>query len=272
MAMKVSVVVPTFGRASLLADTLRSVEAQSHQPSEVIVVDDCSPDPISVPHARVVRHARNLGAGAARNTGLAHATGDLVLFLDDDDLLSHDRLEFAVSEIGDSRAHAMAVENLYPDGRREPYGAPFAGDLRSTFSRRMHPAIGQVVFRREDIEQFTPWMPVGQDKEWWLRMGHAADFVWNPAVGLTVRRHDGDRPWASSALRSDMSNLIYELHAAGLDRRSRARLAREVASSAVFAGRRRVGASYALRSLAAQPTTLGLKLLARSAFPGDSRQ
>jgi glycosyltransferase involved in cell wall biosynthesis len=91
----VSAVVPTYGRPEYLGSAVRSVAAQTYDPIELIVVDDCSPDPVA-PHLdeldlsgldRVVvrRHETNRGANAARNTGIEEARGEFVAFLDDDD-------------------------------------------------------------------------------------------------------------------------------------------------------------------------------------------
>jgi glycosyltransferase involved in cell wall biosynthesis len=88
-----SVVIPTFNRATALVRTLEGVLAQDGLPGplEVIVVDDGSADET----ARVLRglgdagactyvRQPNQGAAAARNTGAAHSSGDVLVFLDDD--------------------------------------------------------------------------------------------------------------------------------------------------------------------------------------------
>jgi len=92
--MKISVVTPTQNKARLLERTLASLAAQDESPSsfEVVVVDDGSTDdtprvvaPERWPFAlRAVRQQMNRGRAAARNLGIAEATGDLVVFLDDD--------------------------------------------------------------------------------------------------------------------------------------------------------------------------------------------
>ena len=91
--MKLSVVVPTYGRRELSTRTLRSLVAQVDAPPfEVVVVDDGA-DPGLTAHVeslglaldvRVVHHPENRGRSAARNTGIARATGDVVVFLDGD--------------------------------------------------------------------------------------------------------------------------------------------------------------------------------------------
>jgi glycosyltransferase involved in cell wall biosynthesis len=91
--MKLSIVVPTHGRRDLLERTLTSLASQEGAPPfEVIVVDD-GVDPALAEHVRglglpldvrVVHHAENRGRAASRNTGIAHATGDVVVFLDGD--------------------------------------------------------------------------------------------------------------------------------------------------------------------------------------------
>jgi O-antigen biosynthesis protein len=95
----VSVVVPHHDQPELVWETLRSVAAQDHPNLEIVLVDDGSATvaahealltieqhDFGVP-VRVVRQ-ENLYLGAARNTGVANAQGDLVAFVDDDDLVS----------------------------------------------------------------------------------------------------------------------------------------------------------------------------------------
>jgi glycosyltransferase involved in cell wall biosynthesis len=269
--VRITVIVPTYGRPRYLTENLRSIADQTRPADEVIVVDDCSDPPVHIPDLglplKVVRHARNMGPGAARNTGLAHATGDLVLFLDDDDLLTPRRLELAVNEIGDRRAHAAAYQNLHRDGGLRPYGQRFKGDLRATFTQVQHPATGQVVHHREDVVQFDPSLRIAEDKEWWLRMTHAADFAWSDAVGLTVRLHDEERPGLQRDLGYRTHRIIALRHARTLDRRSRARLYAGVAAQALVIGQRSAGLGWAARSTMVELSVHAAKLLALAVLP-----
>lgn len=90
----VSVVMPTRNRPRLLREAITSVLRQTHQSFELLVVDDGSgPETAAVleelddPRIRWFRRERNGGGGAARNIGLAHARGEYVTYLDDDNLL-----------------------------------------------------------------------------------------------------------------------------------------------------------------------------------------
>ena len=88
--MLFSVVIPTFNRLEYLPATLASVRAQRFADFETIVVDDGSTDGTreylaAQTDIRVV-HQTNLGAGVARNAGVAVATGQYIAFLDSDDL------------------------------------------------------------------------------------------------------------------------------------------------------------------------------------------
>jgi glycosyltransferase involved in cell wall biosynthesis len=95
--MKFTVVIPTYQRLELVRQAVQSVLAQTFQDFEIVVVDDGSPEPIqlSTPdeRVRVIRHETNLGTAAARNTGIRAARGELVAFLDSDDVWLPEKLE-----------------------------------------------------------------------------------------------------------------------------------------------------------------------------------
>ena len=97
----VSVVIPTFNRADTLGETLDSIFEQTYRPIEVIVVDDGSTDAT----AEVIKaygdqiqyiYQNNAGPSAARNRGISQVGGDLITFLDSDDLWLPSKLETQV--------------------------------------------------------------------------------------------------------------------------------------------------------------------------------
>lgn len=97
----ISVVIPTHNRPETLARAVKSVLEQSRPIDEIIIVDNGSEPPVDPERFRrlhgsllVVRNDVAVGAAAARNTGVAHATGEFVAFLDDDDTWTRNKLEF----------------------------------------------------------------------------------------------------------------------------------------------------------------------------------
>jgi glycosyltransferase involved in cell wall biosynthesis len=108
--MRFSVLIPTFERAELLGQAIESALAQTHGDHEILVIDDGSADATGAVVARYVPavgylRQENRGKAAALNFGLAAATGDAILVLDDDDLLPPTALaDHAKALAADSRA------------------------------------------------------------------------------------------------------------------------------------------------------------------------
>ena len=136
MLADISVIIPAYNRAELIRETLRSLLNQTVSAKEIIVVDDGSTDgtaeaverefsvfreqfsashkPSSVvkPSLRVIRQ-QNAGPGAARNRGLAEATGEFIHFFDSDDIASpnkHEEQLKALLEIGADIAYGPWVK------------------------------------------------------------------------------------------------------------------------------------------------------------------
>ena len=100
---EISVVIPTYNREHTLRRAVQSVLGQTFTDFEVIVVDDCSTDQTknlveSFRDKRIVyvRHDQNAGPGAARNTGIRRARGQLIAFLDSDDEWLPEKLRLQV--------------------------------------------------------------------------------------------------------------------------------------------------------------------------------
>jgi glycosyltransferase involved in cell wall biosynthesis len=112
-ASQVSVVVPTYNDLGRVGDALHSILAQTLPPAEIVVADDASPEDVegfvrqfaeraggSVP-IRYVRRASNGGDAAARNAGIAAATGEWIAICDSDDIWLPTKLEHQINFIRD---------------------------------------------------------------------------------------------------------------------------------------------------------------------------
>ncbi|RZI86265.1 MAG: glycosyltransferase family 2 protein [Rubrivivax sp.] len=105
---RVSVVIPAYNAQRFVAETIASVKAQSYQDIEIIVVDDGSTDQTasiaeSFEGVRCIRKP-NGGVSSARNRGVAEARGELLAFVDSDDVWHPDKLR-----------HQVALMDLHPE-------------------------------------------------------------------------------------------------------------------------------------------------------------
>ena len=105
---KVSVIMPVYNVERFVADAVVSVLAQTFRDFELLIIDDKSPDDsIAIcerfddPRIRIIRHADNRGLAGARNTGVRHARGELLAFLDSDDCWQPEKLKYHVAHLED---------------------------------------------------------------------------------------------------------------------------------------------------------------------------
>lgn len=111
-----SIIIPTYNRALLVEKTIKSVLIQTYKNYEIIVVDNCSTDntkEILEPYIRenkihFFQHDKNYERSKSRNTGMLHAKGDYVTFLDSDDLMG----ENCLIDIYKKLKHTVGVPKL----------------------------------------------------------------------------------------------------------------------------------------------------------------
>ena len=95
MKKKVSIITPLFNAERYVSETIKSVLNQSYQNWEMIIVDDCSSDQsvsivekflVNDKRIRILKNDINLGPGGSRNKAINAASGDIIAFLDSDDI------------------------------------------------------------------------------------------------------------------------------------------------------------------------------------------
>ena len=110
---KVSVIIPTYNRLPMLKEAVESVLAQDFKDFELIVVDDGSTDGTAdeITHyggrVKLLRHQENRGVSAARNSGILHARGKHIGFLDSDDLWVKGKLKTQVNFLDENPQYPL---------------------------------------------------------------------------------------------------------------------------------------------------------------------
>jgi glycosyltransferase involved in cell wall biosynthesis len=217
-----TVIVPTYERPELLAETVQSVLAQTVEDFECLVVDDASPHPATAPddpRVRVVRLSKNRGEPGARNAGLAAARGRYVTFVDDDDLFAPDRLAFALE--GLERAPVAVCWRRALDGSSGDKRM-LEGNVYDTILDEMTPQMGQVAIERELAPSFDERFTALTDVEWWLRIAATTPVATVAKVGLLYRLHDGPRNRNGLSERVRCSHLLLQEYADYFDSHPRA--------------------------------------------------
>ncbi len=171
MTPLISVILPVFNGAKFLADAVKTLAEQDYAPLEIILIDDGSTDntaELAVQYPIRYFYQANGGPAAARNLGLEVATGELIKFLDVDDLLPPASLPMLVQrltaqpELDIVTGHIQTVVLSNADQRNHFQDAtPFAG-----FN------LGAGLFRRHVFERvggFDASLAYASDVDWYLR-------------------------------------------------------------------------------------------------------
>jgi glycosyltransferase involved in cell wall biosynthesis len=203
--LKVSVIIPTYNRAGYLREALESVFKQSSAPWEVIVVDDGSTDETrqvveNAPGTVRYLEQEHRGVAAARNLGLDSATGDVIAWLDSDDiwdpdflatvvplLVQNDGLDGVYSGITMIDANGKALRTVV---RVEP-----PEQLHKALSHSNFLATPSVVVRKrcyDCVGSFDEELRIAEDADMWLRLSRQFRLEGLAQSLVRIRVHDSN--------------------------------------------------------------------------------
>lgn len=219
-----SVVIPTCNRASLLADSLKSVFAQTVQPDEVILIDDGSTDntpdvAARYPQVRYVR-TENQGKSAAINLAMTLMTGTRLWVVDDDDIACPDALQKLGAALDANPSAGFSY------GRHDRFTDPANGGERvwqdTGYWRECNPRDfliatmedmfthqSGMLFQKTLLDATGPFdtgLKRSVDYDYILRAARISTSAACPAIVFHQRQHDGDR--GSGANRFPASELV----------------------------------------------------------------
>jgi glycosyltransferase involved in cell wall biosynthesis len=253
---RVSIIVPVFNRAQTVGRAVASAMAQTFADWELIIVDDGSDDDLAAATAafpderlRVLRHERNRGAAAARNTGIGAAHAPLIAFLDSDDewlpaklARQVDAIERAGPRLGAlctafrlQRTRTGHSEDRYPSAARgwpaQLLDGCFVSPGTTLLARRE--CFDTVGLLDESLARFEDW-------DWLLRLVEHYDFDCLPEILATIHAGAPPRPSIIDKATRDFearqrSRIGKRAGAKGL-RRLRASLALERSNAALSGG------------------------------------
>lgn len=202
---RLSVIIPAYNYAHFLPACLASVLSQTQVDIEVLVVDDGSLDDTravvaATPGVRYI-HQANQGLSAARNTGLAHCSGEYLLFLDADDLLAPASLAARLEYLRAHRATGLGVCRTRQFQHCDAAGHPQGGawwllpggdlDLRLMYFNIAPP---HAWLLHRSVADAVGWFDTGlracEDYDYWLRaLGQGHQPLYSPAGVVYYRKH-----------------------------------------------------------------------------------
>lgn len=226
--VKVSVLIAAYNEEGYLAEAVDSVLNQSFKDYEIIVIDDASTDGTrriakkyaeKYDNVRVLTNEKNRYRGGALNRGLEVAKGELIVFLDGDDIYTKNKLREQVKYMNENKDIDLVysdMERFYPDGRKEAIKSfEIVRDLRDVLKdaqkrddfgsvkpyefllegreKQLIPGAG-VMIRKEifDVVKYDEDLVVAEDYDLWFQaIGAGFKFGYLPGLFYLYRMHDG---------------------------------------------------------------------------------
>jgi len=227
--MQVTTIIPAYNAAEYVATAIESALEQKAVSQQIIVIDDGSTD--ATPRVlenfgeriEVIRQD-NLGLSAARNAGIQAARGELIAFLDADDVWCDNKLAKQVAILRDNpevaMVHSRTVSWDAANGRENDFVKAPSKDYRDDCFSKLYESnaicVSSVMVRTSCLQQIGGFderivRPTTQDYDLWLRIAfqHRLEFI--DDKGVLYRRHSSN---ASQQIQMMLEDQIYVIQKA----------------------------------------------------------
>lgn len=193
----ISVVTPVYENSAFLAIAVHSILRQDYPAIEIIIVDDGSSEDVAAAAEALpidVRYLRqdNAGPSSARNRGIRDTAGDLIAFLDVDDIWPERSLDALIEAMDAGTDVVIGRGQLARTTAEDPARCDFVGNPEESFPFY----IGAGLFRRSSFQRiglFDEDLRFGEDADWYRRAHEQGLTVKRlEQVTLIVRRHAGN--------------------------------------------------------------------------------
>lgn len=279
-ARSVSVVIPTYNYGRFISDAIRSALEQTHPPLEVIVVDDGSSDgtgEVVGKFGDAVKYIfqENAGVCAARNRGVQESSGELISFLDADDIWEKTNIEKQLERFGDDEEIGLVHCGMreFDDVTGETIQLYLNGGEEGVANNLLlweGPVIigpgGAVTVTRaafDAVGGFDTQMKVGEDWDFCYRIARKFKVGFVPEPLLNYRSHGSAAHLNVENMERGMSIFYAKAFATDdpqilkLRRRAYANFHRIMAGSYFRSGRKDKFLSHSLKSILFRPAGIG---------------
>lgn len=208
--MKFSVIIPTYNRIDYLEKAIESILNQTYKNYEIIIVNDYPADKNNIDNLiskfnniAIIHNTFTGGGNMARNLGILNSEGDLIAFLDDDDVWVPEKLALHLeAHLQHPEAGLVFSDCIYI------YDDPFIKNhstsyrlpesiVKSMGEAKFCPATtSMVTIRRECIKKcgiFDETLSSFQDWDYWFRIAHHFKFIYIPKILVHFTQHLGER-------------------------------------------------------------------------------
>lgn len=201
----VSIITPVYNAEIFLSETIKSIQNQTYENWELLLVDDCSKDnsakiikefQISDDRIKYIKLEKNSGASVSRNTGIKNAKGRFIAFADSDDLWETEKLKIQINYMLKHNygftftSYRYMKENGFKTNKvaKAPFKINYNGLLKNTII-----GCSTVVIDRNIVGDFEmPLVRRGQDTATWLQILRREKYAYGIQMDLVNYRLVGD--------------------------------------------------------------------------------
>jgi len=188
----VSVIIPTYNRPTYLQRAIGSTLNQTYENLEIIIIDDCSTQDISTVvnefqdnRIKYFKNTTNQGSVFSRNRGLSICTGEYVNFLDDDDEILPQKIEFQIAKFKESNVENLGVVSCDMEYKRKDINMLKKNHLKGNIYKKLLKqyciyGIHSMLIKKEFTPKFDLNLKSSQEYDLSIKLASKCNFDYVP--------------------------------------------------------------------------------------------